>query len=189
MPTKLKRYYGHGDLHFVTFSCHRRLQLLGSARRRDLFLQRLEAVRVKYQMVVVAYVVMPEHVHLLVGEPMVKNLSLAMKALKQSVSRRAWGSTRRRNERQVELFSSERSNEARARRFWQPRFYDFNVWTEKKRIQKLRYIHRNPVTRGLVERPEDWHWSSYRAYARGEAGPVAINQTFLPDWSLMKAPK
>jgi len=48
--------------------------------------------------------------------------------------------------------------------FWQPRYYDFNVWSEKKRIEKLRYIHRNPVRRGLVKNPEDWQWSSYRHY-------------------------
>jgi putative transposase len=57
---------------------------------------------------------------------------------------------------------------------WQPRFYDFNVWTEHKRIEKLRYMHRNPVTRGLVEQPAHWRWSSYRSYAFGEAGLVRI---------------
>ncbi|HUQ49551.1 MAG TPA: transposase [Terriglobales bacterium] len=187
MPDNLKRYYGHGDFHFITFSCHRRLQLLGSARRRDLFLEKLEEVRSKYELVVIGYVVMPEHVHLLVSEPRVKDLSTAIKALKQSVSRLVWSSTRRSDERQVQPVPS-RADPAKAkpRQFWQPRFYDFNVWTEKKRIEKLRYIHRNPVTRGLVEKPEDWRWSSYRFYILGEIGAVAINQTFLPDWSLSK---
>jgi hypothetical protein len=41
---------------------------------------------------------------------------------------------------------------------WQKRFYDFNVWSARKQIEKLRYIHRNPVKRGLVERPEQWRW-------------------------------
>ncbi len=59
---------------------------------------------------------------------------------------------------------------------WQPRFYDFNVWSERRRIEKLRYIHRNPVTRGLVASPEQWEWSSYRAYAYGEAGRVLVNE-------------
>ena len=61
-------------------------------------------------------------------------------------------------------------------RFWQLRFYDFNVWTARKRIEKLKYMHRNPVTRDLVARPEDWRWSSYRWYALGEAGPIRINE-------------
>ena len=88
MPRNLKRYYGAGDLHFVTFSCYQRLALLSSGRRRDLFLRALEATRLKYEMLVVGYVVMPEHVHLLVSEPGRQNLSTAIKALKQSVSRR-----------------------------------------------------------------------------------------------------
>jgi putative transposase len=64
-------------------------------------------------------------------------------------------------------------------RVWQPRFYDFNVWTEDKRIEKLRYMHRNPVTRGLVVEPEQWRWSSYRSYAFGEVGLVRINDCEL----------
>ena len=69
------------------------------------------------------------------------------------------------------------SDSKASRRFWQVRFYDFNVWTEKKRIEKLRYIHRNPVKRGLVESPEQWAWSSFRWYLSRERGPVKINDT------------
>jgi len=58
--------------------------------------------------------------------------------------------------------------------FWQARYYDFNVWSEMKFVEKLRYIHRNPVQRGLVARPEDWLWSSFRHYATGETSAVEI---------------
>jgi hypothetical protein len=61
--------------------------------------------------------------------------------------------------------------------FWQARFYDFNVWTEEKRIEKLRYLHRNPVERGLVQSLEEWPWSSFRWYAFRETGPVRVNDT------------
>ena len=64
---------------------------------------------------------------------------------------------------------------------WQRRFYDFNVWTERKRIEKLRYMHRNPVKRGLVLEPEQWRWSSFRSYAYGEAGTVKVN-----GWEILK---
>jgi putative transposase len=64
---------------------------------------------------------------------------------------------------------------------WQARFYDFNVWSARKRVEKLRYMHRNPVKRGLVESPEQWRWSSYRAYAFGERGPVQVN-----GWEVLK---
>jgi hypothetical protein len=64
---------------------------------------------------------------------------------------------------------------------WQKRFYDFNIWSERKRIEKLRYMHRNPVKRGLVESPELWRWSSFRACSLGETGPVAVNA-----WQVLK---
>ena len=62
---------------------------------------------------------------------------------------------------------------------WQARFYDFNVWSERKRIEKLRYMHRNPVKRGLVSSPEEWRWSSFRFYMFGEVGLVQVNETDL----------
>ena len=61
-------------------------------------------------------------------------------------------------------------------RIWERRFYDFNVWTERKRIEKLHYMHRNPVKRGLVQEPDQWPWSSFRSYAYGEARSVAVNE-------------
>jgi REP element-mobilizing transposase RayT len=60
--------------------------------------------------------------------------------------------------------------------FWQARFYDFNVWTSNKRVEKLRYMHRNPVKRGLVSSPEEWRWSSYRFYFLDDAGSVRVNE-------------
>ena len=54
--------------------------------------------------------------------------------------------------------------------------HDFVVFSDKKRIEKLRYIHRNPVKRGLVLEPDQWAWSSYRHYAYGEAGLVLVNE-------------
>ncbi len=68
MP-RLNRCYGHGFLHFITFSCYRRLRFLGTAQRRDTLLRLLEQTRKSYRFVVVGYVVMPEHVHLLISEP------------------------------------------------------------------------------------------------------------------------
>ena len=170
MRRNLKRYYGAGHLHFITCSCYRRQPLLGMARRRDLFLAVLEQIRRKYGFVVAGYVVMPEHIHLLISEPENKNLSTVMQALKLGFSRRVLAQARRRpNPAQATLF------DAGPQHIWQKRFYDFNVWSERKRIEKLRYIHQNPVKRGLVASPELWRWSSYRAYSLGERGPVKIN--------------
>ena len=176
MPRGLKRFYGAGDLHYITFSCYKRRLLLGSAQRRDLFLKVLERARRRYRFVVIGYVVMPEHVHLLLCEPQEDTPSKMMQALKLSFARRLLAQQRRhRGPQQLSLF------EYAPRHVWQARFYDFNVWTERKRIEKLRYIHRNPVKRGLVESPEMWRWSSYRTYALGEPGSVGVNQ-----WQVLK---
>jgi putative transposase len=94
---------------------------------------------------------MPEHVHLLLGEPSRELLAVGIQALKLSAA-----------------------NRAEKRPFWQSRYYDFNVFTEAKRIEKLDYKHANPMKRGLVDKPEDWLWSSYRYYLAGEQGRVKI---------------
>ena len=192
MPPSLHRTYGVRDLHFLTFSCYQRQPLLDIPARHDLFLETLEQVRRRYRLVVLGYVIMPEHVHLLVTEPQRETLSTAVQALKLGFVRRlettadsavviprsrktseTWGTPRSVSNSESYL-PKDRSG---AHRFWQARFYDFNVWTEKKRIEKLRYIHRNPVRRGLVTSPEQWPWSSYRWYLLGEKGPVKINDT------------
>ena len=151
MPWGLKRYQEAGDLHFVTFSCYQRKPYLCSPAACGLFETTLEKIRIRYGFFIAGYVVMPEHVHLLLSEPQEKPLALALKAIKVSVAK-----------------------QSSARPFWQPRYYDFNVYTGRKRIEKLKYMHRNPVKRGLVEKPEDWAWSSFRHYSTGEDGVVEI---------------
>jgi putative transposase len=114
----------------------------------------LERMRRKYGFFVCGYVVMPEHVHLLLSEPERGTLATALQTMKQAVSRGLG------------------SGDGEA--FWQARYYDFNVFTARKRIEKLRYIHRNPVTRGLCVEPQDWLWSSFRHYLSGEECNVEI---------------
>ena len=171
MPSGLHRTYGAHHLHFITCSCYRRLPFLNSARARDRFLSILEQTRQRYHFVVVGYVVMPEHIHLLISEPGVGSPSTAMQVLKQRTARALLPKRRRRDPQQRNLFGDEPATRA----FWQARFYDFNVWTTKKRVEKLRYMHRNPVKRGLAKSPEQWRWSSYRFYLLGELGPVGVN--------------
>lgn len=172
MPSKLKRRYGQGDLHFLTFSCYRRLPLLGSKRARNLFVCALEEVRERYGFQLIGYVVMPEHVHLLISEAPKATPSLVLKVLKQRVSRDLRRRGRRAPPGQIR-FAFDRNDGLP--RFWQPRFYDFNVWSAEKRAEKLQYMHMNPVTRGLVKHPKDWPWSSWSFYERGEVGLVHID--------------
>ena len=88
MPKGLKRYYGQHHLHFVTFSCYRRLPLLSSAGSRNIFVKILDQVRDHYGFALVGYVVMPEHVHLLIGEPPPGTPSTVLQVLKEGVSSR-----------------------------------------------------------------------------------------------------
>ena len=88
VPSRLKRYYTGKDLHFITCSCYRRRPLLGTAHRRDLFLKILEQARQRYRFVVVGYVVMPEHFHLLISEPDRDDPSVVMKVVKQRFARK-----------------------------------------------------------------------------------------------------
>ncbi len=154
MPWSLQRFQQARCLHFITFSCSNREPRLGTARSRDIFEQTLENVRQWYGFHVAGYVVMPEHVHLLITEPERAKLSVALQMLKQNVARKL--------------------REPEGGSFWLSRYYDFNVWSEPKRVEKLRYIHRNPVTRGLVTSPEQWTWSSFRHYVSGVEGVVEI---------------
>jgi putative transposase len=151
MPSALKRYQESGDLHFLTFSCWERQPYFSNRELCELFEQRLEDARRRYVFRVFGYVVMPEHIHLLMSEPARSNVSRTMQALKTSISKLSGRHP-----------------------FWLARYYDFNVHSESKRIEKLRYIHRNPVARGLVQKPERWKWSSFRHYLTGEIGTVEI---------------
>ena len=180
MTDSLHRFYGGNDVHFLTFSCYHRQPFFTNETYCDLFLKILERVRRRYRLVVLGYVVMPEHVHLLVSEPQRETLSTAIQALKLGFVRSLSGGGVGRDP------TSRKGSEKRGtpvvhsfgrNRFWQARFYDFNVWTERKRIEKLRYIHRNPVTRGLAAAPEQWRWSSFRWYLKREPAPVQIDNT------------
>jgi putative transposase len=161
MPWGLRRFHQSGQSHFVTFCCYRRLAFFAEASARSVFEAGLERVRCGYQLRIYGYVVMPEHVHLLVGEPCRATLAMAIRSLKQGVSRRLIGE---------------------AAHFWQKRYYDFNIRDYEQFVEKLRYIHRNPVKRGLCEQAEDWEWSSFRHYASGCQGCVEIES----EWAARK---
>jgi putative transposase len=96
---------------------------------------------------------MPEHVHLLINEPPSTLLAQFLKALKQETPRKLKGDRGQ---------------------FWQHRYFDSNIYVEKPRSEVIRYIHRNPVKRGLVASPEQYRWSSYNHYATGMRGVVEI---------------
>ena len=161
MPWGLARFHHSGQSHFVTFCCYHRCRLFTTDARRRIFESALERVRHSFRLQVFGYVVMPEHVHLLLSEPQQDTLADALKSLKQGVARRLIGD---------------------AEHFWQKRYYDFNIRNYRQFVGKLRYVHRNPMKAGLCERPEGWEWSSFRHYATGCEGRVEIES----EWTARK---
>jgi putative transposase len=153
MPWGLTRYHHTGQSHFVTFCCYHRHSLFTSDASHRIFESALERVRRSFRLRVYRYVVMPDHIHLLVSEPEQGTLADAVKSLKQGAARRLIGD---------------------ADHFWQKRYYDFNVRNHAQFVEKLHYIHWNPVNKGLCERPEDWPWSSFLHHATGAEGRVEI---------------
>jgi putative transposase len=139
MPWGLKPYYGAGQLHFITCTCYHRHPWLGSAERRDLFLSVLEQMRQRYSFVVVGYVVMLEHFHLLISEPQDESLSAVIQAVKLGfVQRLPTGELGGMKKSPTSRTEREKWGTPRIpRHVWQRRFYDFKVWTDQKRIEEL----------------------------------------------------
>ena len=156
MPRGLVRFQESEQSHFLTFSCQNRQPNFTSPEVYDLFLACLERTRIRFGMRIYGYVAMPEHVHLLVSEPEQAALAEAVHYLKLSFTKRLNNSS------------------SRTGSFWEKRYYDRNVRDEEEFKIKLRYLHRNPVARGLVKEPADWKWSSFRHYALREIGVVEI---------------
>src|SRR2546421_1441914 len=173
MPWGLIRFQQSGQSHFVTFCCYHRRRLFTTDAGIRIFESALERVRRSFRLQVYGYVVMPEHVHLLLSEPQRDTLADALKSLKQGVARRLIGNL---------PLKPKAGLSGAPEHFWQKRYYDFNIRNYPQFVEKLRYIHRNPVKAGLCERPEDWEWSSFRHYATGTEGRVEIES----EWTARK---
>ena len=132
-----------------------------------LFLKTLEKARLRFSLSVYGYVIMPEHIHLLLSEPGSGTLAEAIHFLKLSSAKPRQSSSARHGD---------------PGHFWQKRYYDRNLRSYSDLMEKLRYIHRNPVKRELCRNPGDWPWSSFRHYAIGEVGLVEIES----EWTAQK---
>ncbi len=183
MPSKLRRYDEYGHVHFLTISCYRRLQFFRHDLVKQVFVDGMDRTRSKLGVRWVGYVVMPEHVHLLVF-PMVKGtdepvaISTVLQDLKQYVGRHGkealrliWREGQGLGSRPMDAWALG----VAPKPFWKTRGYDFNVTTEKTLHAKLDYMHRNPITRRLVERADQWIWSSYRHYEFNDDSVIVMD--------------
>lgn len=184
MTRGLVRFQESRQSHFVTFSCRHRRAYFVSAELFEMFVQCLEDMRLRFDMCVYGYVVMPEHVHLLLSEPALARLAEAIHFLKLAFAKRArplrfplaqipeaqvsaQSTGANLGHTPTSSFSSDSS-------FWEKRYHDRNVRDRAEFVAKLHYMHRNPVKRGLVRTADEWQWSSYRHYALREIEVVEI---------------
>jgi putative transposase len=155
-----------GHAHELTFSCFRRLPLLGKDRSRQWFVEAMDRGRLRLDFALWAYVIIPEHVHVLLWprQPAYE-IRLIRTALKVPVQRQALGYLRRHAPAYLEKLLDAQPNGEVHHRFWQRGGgYDRNVHETSTLRKMMEYIHNNPVRRGLVSQPTDWPWSSARFY-------------------------
>ena len=170
-----------GHAHYLTFSCWQGQALLSKDRTRRWLLESLEAARGEQGFDLWAYVIMPEHAHLLILPHPSSQISRILRAIKEPLAKRAVAWIRHSVPDFLARMEDRQPNGRCCHRFWQPGGgYDRNIWTAKELHEKIRYVHNNPVRRGLVERAEDWLWSSCRAWEQGTDEPIAIDRETLP---------
>lgn len=152
----MKRREVPGRVRFITFSCYHCLALLGNPLIRDVFVLALYAARAKFGFELFAWAVMPEHVHILLRPAPGVGMAKILHTIKQSVAQTVIARWTKLGAPVLGTITTPDGVQ-----FWQPGGgFDRNVRNESELCREIRYIHRNPVERGLVEKPEDWAWSS-----------------------------
>ena len=166
-----------GHAHELTFSCFHRLPLLTKDRTRQWCIEAIKKARRDLDLAVWAYVLMPEHIHILFWprQP-VYEIRLIRTALKVPVARKALSYLRRRAPHFLDRLKDEQPDGTVHYRFWQRGGgYDRNVIEPATLEMMIEYIHNNPVRRGLVEKATDWIWSSARFWAGERQVPLLMD--------------
>ena len=167
MPEKRRIIDGELYAHFVTFSVDQRRRLLDHDHPKRIVLGALDALLTKTVSKCVGFVLMPDHVHAVLWFSETGQLSRFMHEWKRQSSLKIRKWYREQADHYASFFSE-------CDRFWQPKYYSFEIFGRKKLEEKLNYMHLNPVRRGYVDRAVDWKWSSARWYAEGKTVGVPI---------------
>jgi putative transposase len=177
-----RRYNNPGDAHALTFSCFKRQPFLSRDRSRQWLLDAIDKARGEHPFDVWAYVVMPEHAHLLIWPRHPRyNISKILATIKQSVARRALHFVEREAPAFLARMLDRQPSGKSSHRFWQRGGgYDRNVVELDTLWSEIEYFHLNPVRRGLCHRAVDWPWSSARDYVENAPGKLRINRDSLP---------
>jgi putative transposase len=180
---RCRRFNEPGHAHALTFSCFHQQPFLSRERACRWTLEAIDKARNDHGFHLWAYVLMPEHAHLLVM-PTAQDYDISrfLLTLKTSVSWRAIVHVRRFAPRFLPRMTDLQPNGNSSLRFWQRGGgYDRNLWGPRTIWDMIDYIHANPVRRGLCERPEQWPWSSAEAYLEPGAGGLSIDRSSLPE--------
>ena len=181
MP-RLQHFYGQNHLHYLTASTYRRARIFDSERFKLKFVQTLDDLLTELGFKIIGYVLMPEHCHLLIWPGALGNPSQIMQKLSERTANFILRNLRRNRvfpwcQKMLKQFELPATVHHHAHyRVWQKRGYDMNIWSEKKRIEKMNYMHNNPVKRGLVAQPGDWPWSSWRFYYLEDRSILAMDR-------------
>jgi putative transposase len=161
-----------GHAHFLTFSCYNRLSLLGRDHCKRIVLGNLETLSMRHQVGVAGYCVMPNHVHVLLRPSRDGLLSTFVQQWKSKTSTLI--STFLGLDDQTSQVYSRTHDASGQVHVWIPKYYSLNVFTMAMAIEKLEYMHNNPVKAGLVKNASDWPWSSAAFFLKGKPGSVRL---------------
>ncbi len=176
-PRKTRKAWDEpGHAHFLTYSCYQRWALLTKDRTCQWVVESLDRTRRKLNVALWAYVIMPEHVHVLLFPRSDCPMRLILAMLKRSVSDRARENLASAKQGQWLDRLTVHYPSRTVFRFWQPGGgYDHNIWRQRTMAEVVEYIHANPVRRELVDCPGDWQWSSARFWAGEKDFPIAMD--------------
>jgi putative transposase len=175
-------FYGANHLHYLTKSVYRRVRVFDSDRFRLNFIRTLDHLRAELGFKIIGYVRMPEHFHLLIGPSELANPSRVLQRLEDRAALFVLKNLRRNVgfpwcQRMLNGLKLPPTVHQHAHhRVWQRGDCDLNIWSEKKRLEKLNYMHNHPVRRRLVAQPADWPWSSWRFYHFEDASILAMDR-------------
>ena len=169
-----------GEAHELTFTCFQFRKFLSKDRTRQYAIDSIQRAREKYKFDLWAYVIMPEHMHLLIyPTDELYDISKILTGIKLSVSKKAINYLRRNNPRGLSQLAT--GHQCAPYAFWMDGGgYDRNVIKKETLEFMVNYIHNNPVRRGLVERPEQWTWSSFREWQEPGTGAFRLDLESLP---------
>jgi len=169
-----------GHAHELTFSCYKNQPLLKFAIGRSKFIYSINKARVKYEFDIWAWVIMPDHVHILIfPKQAIYSIPGILKAIKQPTAQEIVRFLKENNP--TALRNLETGLKSPQYRFWQDGGgYDRNYWEPEEIHTQVNYIHNNPVRRGLCASTVDYRWSSAREWKTGEKGVIPIDRETFP---------